>query len=77
MEGKRVYKSRTDIKIDGVCSGIAKYFNIDPTIVRLIWVAAVLFGGTGVIAYILCMILIPREPDVVDHTGGGYNQHQN
>ena len=69
---KKIYKSRTDIKIDGVCGGIAKFFNVDPTIVRLIWLIAVLFGGTGVLAYIICMIVIPREPDVKDYTNGGY-----
>jgi len=78
MEGKKVYKSRTDIKIDGVCAGIAKYFNMDPTIIRLIWAAAILFAGTGIFAYIICMILIPREPDLMDHTGSGYdNQYHN
>ena len=72
MESKRVYKSRTDIKIDGVCSGIAKYLNIDPTIVRLIWVL-VAFTGTGILAYIICMLIIPREPEISDYNSGGYN----
>jgi len=77
MEGKKLYKSRSDVKIDGVCSGIAKYFNVDPTLVRLIWLAAVIVGGSGILAYIVCMIVIPREPDVVDYTGGGYNNPPN
>ena len=71
MEIKRLYKSRTDVKIDGVCAGVAAFFNIDPTIVRLIWLIAAL-SGAGVLAYIICMIVIPREPDVKDYTGGGY-----
>ena len=76
MESKRLYKSRTDIKIDGICSGVAKYFNADPSIVRLIWAAATLFtGGSGIVIYIICSLVIPREPDVVDYTGGGYNNN--
>mgnify|MGYP003296171683 CR=1 FL=1 len=60
--GKRIYKSNSDIKIDGVCAGIAEYLNIDPTIVRLIWALLVLVAGTGVLAYIVCMLVIPRRP---------------
>ena len=71
MEIKKLYKSREDIKIDGVCSGVAKFFNIDPTIVRLIWLLTA-FTSFGIIAYIICMIIVPREPDVRDYTGGGY-----
>jgi len=60
---KKIYKSRYDNKIDGVCKGIANYFEVDPTIVRLIWVAAALFGVfPAVIAYIICSLVIPREP---------------
>ena len=69
MDLKKLYKSRTDVKIDGICAGIANFFNIDPTIVRLIWLIFA-FTGTGIVAYILCMIIIPREPDVKDYTGG-------
>ena len=71
METKKLYKSRTDVKIDGVCSGVARFFNIDPTIVRLIWLLIGL-TGSGILLYIICMIVIPREPDVKDYTGGGY-----
>jgi len=59
---KRLYKSNSDSKIDGVCAGIAEYLNIDPTIVRLIWALLVLVAGTGVLAYIVCMLVIPRRP---------------
>ena len=60
---KKIYKSRYGTKIDGVCKGFADYFGIDPTIVRLIWVAAALFGVfPAVIAYIICSLVIPREP---------------
>ena len=59
---KRLYKSSTDKKIDGVCAGIAEYFNIDPTIIRLAWALAVLFAGCGILAYIVAAIVLPRKP---------------
>ena len=64
MNGKRLYKSRNDKKISGVCAGIAEYFGIDPTLIRLLWAVVTLFTiGTGLIAYILCAIIIPEMPD--------------
>ncbi|MDR2648940.1 MAG: PspC domain-containing protein [Clostridiales bacterium] len=77
MEARKLYKSRKDIKIDGVCAGVAKYFNIDVTLVRLIWLLVAIFGGAGALVYIVCMIVMPREPDVADYTGGGYNNQHN
>lgn len=59
---KRLYKNRYGNMIDGVCGGIAQYFNIDPTIVRLLWIAFCAAGGSGILAYIICAIVIPREP---------------
>ncbi len=64
---KRLYKDKKNEKICGVCSGIAKYFSIDPTLVRLGLVAFCLLGGSGILAYIICAIVIPNEPnDVID-----------
>ena len=60
---KRLYKSSTDKKIDGVCAGIAEYFGIDPTLVRLLWVLATFFVGAGVLAYIVAAIVMPRNPN--------------
>ena len=48
--------------IDGVCGGIAEYFGIDPTLVRLGWVLLCALGGSGIIAYIIAAIIIPRKP---------------
>jgi len=48
--------------LDGVCGGIAEYFNIDPTIVRLAWAIFSLAGGSGVLAYIIASIIIPEKP---------------
>ena len=58
---KKLYKSQTDKKLCGVCGGIASYFEIDSTLVRLAWVAFTLFGGCGIIAYIIAAIVIPNE----------------
>ena len=49
--------------IDGVCAGIAEYFNIDPTLVRLGAVALTIAGGSGILAYIICAVVIPRNPN--------------
>lgn len=59
---KRLYKSDTDKKLDGVCAGIAEYFDLDPTLIRLAWVLFCALGGSGILAYIICAIIIPRKP---------------
>ncbi len=60
---KRLYKSRTDKKIDGVCAGIGNYFNIDPTIIRLAWILFCALGGSGILAYIIAAIVMPQAPE--------------
>lgn len=60
---KRLYKSSKNKMIDGVCAGIAEYFNIDPTLIRLAAVALLFAGGSAVIAYIVAMIIMPRDPN--------------
>ena len=59
---KRLYKSNQNKMIDGVCGGIAEYFGVDPTVVRLIWALFSLMGGSGILAYIIAAIIIPRSP---------------
>ena len=59
---KKLYKSNQNKMLDGVCGGIAEYFGIDPTVVRLIWVLFSLMGGCGILAYIITAIIIPRNP---------------
>ena len=56
---KKIYRSTKDRKIAGVCGGIAEYFDIDPTVVRLLWVIASWIGGSGVLAYIIACIIMP------------------
>ena len=60
---KKLYRSSTDRKIAGVCAGLAEYFNIDPTIVRVIFVLLLLPGGLpGLLPYLLLWIIIPVAP---------------
>lgn len=62
MNTKRLYRSRENRQIAGVCAGLAEYFNVDPTLVRLVFVAMSLFGGPGILIYIIMMIVVPEEP---------------
>ena len=59
---KRLYKSNENKMIDGVCGGIGEYFGIDPTLARLAWILFCLLGGSGILAYIIAAIVIPRNP---------------
>ena len=54
---KRLYRSRENTMIGGVCGGIAEYLDVDPTLVRIIWAISSVYGGIGVIAYIVCLVL--------------------
>lgn len=60
---KRLYKSNKNKMINGVCGGLAEYFDIDPTLIRLGWVIFCAMGGSGIIAYIIAAIIIPRNPE--------------
>jgi phage shock protein C len=59
---KRLYRSKTNRIIAGVCSGIAEYFDVDPTLIRLLWLLFSLSGGAGMLAYVIAWIIIPVEP---------------
>ncbi len=61
---RRLYRCRHDKRIAGVASGVAEYFDADPTLVRLLWVLSVLFGGAGLFLYIAMAIIVPLEPEV-------------
>lgn len=60
--GKKLYRSDIDKKVGGVCGGIAEYFDIDSTLIRLLWVVFIFFGGTGVLAYFIAWFVIPERP---------------
>ena len=63
---KRLYKSNVDKKLDGVCAGIAEYFNVDPTLIRLVWALVTLCTvGVGLIGYLICAVIMPRKSEVV------------
>ncbi len=59
--GKKLYRSRKNKSLAGVCGGIAEFFGIDPTIVRIVWLITIFLGGTGVVAYIIAAIIIPEK----------------
>ena len=62
---KKLYKDKKNAMLSGVCAGMSKYFEIDVTIIRLLWVFITLIGGSGLVAYVVCAIVIPEEPDGV------------
>lgn len=59
---QRLYRSRSDRMLAGVCGGLAKFFDVDPTLVRLAFVVLALAGGPGVLLYIIMWIVTPCEP---------------
>lgn len=60
---KKLYRSNTNRMLCGVCGGIGEYFNIDPTIIRLLWVLLAC-SGTGLLAYLIAAVIIPLDMDV-------------
>jgi len=62
---KKLYRSSTEKKLAGVCGGIAKFLKIDATLVRLLWALAIICGGFGLLAYIVCAFVIPEEPNMI------------
>ena len=62
---KKLYKIDEGKRIDGVWGGIAEYFDIDATLVRLCWIIFCALGGSGVLAYIIAAIVMPRKPKIV------------
>ena len=62
MEPKKFYRSRTDKVLAGVCGGLAEYFNTDPILVRLLFLALIIVAGGGVLAYIIIWIITPEKP---------------
>ena len=60
---KKLYRSVSDKKLAGVCGGIAEYFGLDATLIRVGWAIVSLFAGAGVLAYIVCALIIPQKPE--------------
>lgn len=59
---KKLYKSRNSRMLCGVCGGVAEYFGLDPTLVRLGWVIFCALGGSGILAYLIAAVIIPEQP---------------
>lgn len=64
-EPSKLYRSETNRIIAGVCGGLGEYFKIDPSLIRLLFIIIIIFGGSGVLLYIILWIIIPTESDVV------------
>ena len=65
MNGKKLYRIEEGKMLAGVCGGVAEYFNLDPTIDRVLWVLGSLFAGGGVILYIVMAIIVPTKSEVI------------
>ncbi len=61
-EVKKLYRSRTDRQVSGVCGGLADYFGVDTTLIRIAFVAISLMGGPGLVLYIILALIVPEEP---------------
>lgn len=61
MEDKKLRRSRTDKMVAGICGGLGKYFGLDATILRLVFILLMIFAGTGLLAYLVMWLVIPYE----------------
>ena len=61
-ETRKLYRSKTNRQLAGVCGGLAEYFNLDATLIRVLFVVLAVLGGSGVVLYLALWIIVPREP---------------
>jgi phage shock protein C len=61
-QSRKLYRSRTDRKLAGVCGGLAQYFNLDATLIRVLFVVLAVLGGAGLVIYLAMWIIVPNEP---------------
>ncbi|MDE6110629.1 MAG: PspC domain-containing protein [Eubacterium sp.] len=73
---KRLYKDPSNKMICGVCSGLANYLNVDPTVIRLLWAIAIVFVGAGLWIYLICALVIPEDPNVYNNNEQYWQQQQ-
>lgn len=59
---KKLYRSQNNRMLAGVCGGLGEYLTLDPTVIRIIWALFCLFGGTGLLLYLICAVIIPENP---------------
>lgn len=62
---KRLYKIEEGKKLCGVCGGIAEYFDLDPTLIRLLWIILIFCAGTGILAYFIAALIMPRKSEII------------
>jgi phage shock protein C len=61
-ENQKLYRSREDRMIGGVCGGLGEFFGIDSTLIRLLFVLLVIFGGSGILVYLVLLVIVPEAP---------------
>ena len=61
---KKLYKNSSEGKICGVCAGLAEYLNLDVTVVRLLWILFIALGGSGILIYFICALVMPDKRDL-------------
>ncbi|MFZ5807746.1 MAG: PspC domain-containing protein [Chloroflexota bacterium] len=66
---KRLYRSRKERMLGGVCAGLGEYLRVDPTLLRLLFVLFTLMGGQGILAYLILWVIVPDEPIVLRQEG--------
>lgn len=76
MNKNKLYRSRIDRMIGGVAGGLANYFDIDPTLVRVLFVVSIFIGGGGILAYIIIWIVVPEEQIIFQSASQGPQSHQ-
>jgi phage shock protein C len=59
---RKLYRSTSNRQVAGVCSGLAEYFNLDPTLIRVLFIILAVLGGSGVILYVAMWIIVPKQP---------------
>jgi phage shock protein C len=59
---RKLYRSKTNRQVAGVCGGLAQYFSIDPTLIRVLFVVLAVLGGSGLLIYLVLWIIVPKEP---------------
>jgi phage shock protein C len=59
---RKLYRSRTNRKLAGICGGLAQYFNLDATLMRVLFVVLAVLGGSGLVIYLVMWIIVPNEP---------------
>ena len=61
---RKLYRSKTNRQLAGVCGGLAEYFNLDATLIRILFVVLAVLGGSGLVLYVAMWIIVPKEPSL-------------